>query len=114
MRKGLAALAIALLAAAPAAGSSGSKPRLRLLDTTPLRIAGSSFKARERVTVTVYADGMRRRTTRATSGGAFVVTFPGAAPDRCAAVAILARGASGDQASLKVMPKACPPALRRP
>jgi hypothetical protein len=111
----LAVLAIAVPAAAATASSqTAPKPKLRVLDGTPVRVAGVGFHARERVKLTFTADGVWHKALRATRTGRFTAVFPDATLDRCMGYFVLARGASGALATLKVMPMGCAPPGRGP
>jgi hypothetical protein len=74
------------------------KPRLALVDLTPLTVRGSSFEARERVTVTL--DGGKRGTKRvqATRQGRFTVSFAIAPVTGCRTLTIRALGSQGSRA----------------
>ena len=113
--RGLLALVAALTVAVSAAGATAPKAKLRILDTTPVvRISGVGFHARERVGVTLVTDVVWHKVLRATRAGRFVAAFPNATVDRCSGYSVLARGAAGARASLKVMPFACAPSGRGP
>ena len=114
MRTRLSALLALLVIVAIAAGATGStqaapQPKLRVLVGTPVRVTGVGFHARERVKVTFFADGVWRKALRATRAGGFTAAFPDATLDRCVGYSVLARGATGARATLKVMPVACAP-----
>jgi uncharacterized protein YbjT (DUF2867 family) len=104
----LAALVVAALAA-PASGAA--RPRVRLMDLTPASVAGTGFRGRERVLVTVTgSSGRLRRAVVTSAGGAFVVRFARAVSTAgCNQLAISAVGAKGDRAYWKSPPKACGP-----
>ena len=78
------------------------KPRLALVDLTPLTVRGYSFKARERVTVTL--DGGKRGTKRvqATRQGGFTASFSVAPVIGCQTVTIRAVGSMGSRAFRQV------------
>ena len=101
------ALAVVLPGFAPAAATHA---RVWLADKSPLVVRGSSFKAHERVVVTV-TDGARFvRTVTATSTGAFVARWTNAAPKGgCQAMQIQAVGNRGSVARLKIPGLECPP-----
>jgi hypothetical protein len=79
-------------------------PRLALIGVMPLTVRGSSFKARERVTVTVAAGkgipGTLR--VRATRLGGFVASFKSVPLVRCHPLMVNAVGAQGSRASRQV------------
>jgi hypothetical protein len=120
MRAGLSALFALLVLVALAASATGSsqasapQPKLRVFADVPVRVAGVGFHARERVKVTFTADGVWRKNLRATRSGRFTAVFPAATLDRCLGYSVLARGATGARATLKVMPVACAPTGRGP
>lgn len=101
------------------AGTSG-KAILRLVDRDPLTVQGRGFKPRERVQVvasvpdsaqkTAVAE-MVRKTIRATATGSFRIVFSEISVDRCSLVRVIAVGARGSRAELKVLPSPmCTPA----
>ena len=99
---------IAVLAAAAVAPSaSAAVPRVAIASSTPLVIAGSHFKAGERVTVTF---GPSTHQVRATRIGSFRASFPGVVFDRCSGLSISAVGALGDRAVLVQSHVMCAPA----
>jgi hypothetical protein len=105
-----AAVALVVSGVGTGAGSS-QRPSLRFAQTVPLRIAGSHFRARERVrvTATVSATGSTRR-LRASGRGSFAVAFAVGA-GRCSEVRVIAVGTAGSRATLKHLPSpACMPA----
>jgi hypothetical protein len=115
----LSALFALLVIAVLGAGATGSsqaapKPQLRVFDGTPVRVTGVGFHARERVKLTFTADGIWHKALRATRAGRFTALFPDATLDRCVGYSVLARGATGARATLKVMPVACAPPGRSP
>jgi hypothetical protein len=107
----VAAAALALVFAGIGAGSASSRhPALRLAKTSPLQIAGSRFRFRERVRVTVYVSDFRRaRTVQASGTGSFVAAFS-TNLDRCTEFSAVAVGNRGSRAVLKPLPQpACLP-----
>ena len=120
MRTRLIALFALLVIVALAAGATGSsqaatpQPKLRVFADTPIRVTGVGFHARERLKVTFSADGVWRKTLRTTRTGRFAALFPAATLDRCVGYSVIARGATGARATLKVMPVACAPSGRGP
>jgi hypothetical protein len=70
-------------------------------------VHGSHFHARERVRVTVTTTSKVVRTIRTSARGTFTL---GATPfDPCVEAVVLAVGARGEVARLKVMPRGCLP-----
>jgi hypothetical protein len=112
----IAGVIVALLGAAwSRAPDGGTRAALRVVDSTPLTVAGSGFVGRERVSLRLRV-GHRRpavRSVRATQGGSFRVAFgPLLAVDPCeGAVVITATGSRGSTASWK---RACRPPSTRP
>jgi len=105
-----AAVALVLSGVGTGAGSS-KRPSLRFAQMVPLRIAGSHFRAHERVrvTATVSATNSTRR-LRASRRGSFVVAFAVGA-GHCSEVRVVAVGGGGSRATLKHLPSpACLPA----
>jgi hypothetical protein len=87
-------------------------PRLVLVAQNPVTVRGAGFARYERVRVRlVMPDAEIVRRVRASRRGRFSVSFPGAAPDRCAGWSIIATGASGSVARLRRPARGCPPAL---
>ena len=120
MRRRLTALFALLVIVALAAGATSSsqagapQPKLRVFADTPIRVTGVGFHARERLKLTFTADGVWRKALRATRAGKFTAIFPAATLDRCVGYSVIARGATGARATLKVMPVACAPSGRGP
>lgn len=105
-----AALGLVLSGVGTGAGSS-QRTSLRFARMVPLHIAGSHFRAHERVrvTATVSATSSTRR-VRASGKGSFVVVFAIGA-GRCTEVRVIAVGGGGSRATLKHLPSpACLPA----
>jgi hypothetical protein len=104
----LLAVAAAAFAGVGMTAEQGS-PALRLVDRQPLVLRGTGFKPRERVRVTVSADGDgATRRLRAGARGVFSASFAPMALHRCDALFASAVGASGSSAKLKAQPQ-CPP-----
>ena len=105
----VAGIALVLGLAAWTAPPTGSKPALRLLDSSPLAVKGSSFRAGERVQVVTSTGALVR--VRAGSRGGFVARFPTVLVDPCNGVVVNALGSRGSRASFKLPARQCPPAL---
>jgi hypothetical protein len=90
-----------------------SRSALRLLDTSPITVRGTSFKPRELVRIT-FAQGTtrERRTVRATNYGSFRASAGDEMRlDRCGDfLLVTAVGGRGSRASLKYPLPDCPPA----
>jgi membrane peptidoglycan carboxypeptidase len=103
-------LMTALLAAAivPAAWGA-ARPQVRLMAASPATVAGTGFKAGERVVVSVSTDSTQlSKAIVVTEHGAFVAHFAKAvAASGCGRVAIVAVGSAGDRASWKSAPRSC-------
>jgi hypothetical protein len=116
MKRTVVALLIVALTAVGAAialgNSTRSQPRLRLVSAAPFKVRGAGFYGRERIRATAQTNGqvrLRRVTTDAR--GAFTVSFGALALDPCAGFTIVAVGARGDRAALKVPMRECAPKL---
>ena len=106
------ALFTALLAAAlmlSAGAQPALKPTIAVVDRTPVVVRGTGFGSRERVVVTVRSGIVRamQRTT-ATYRGAFVVRFDGVRLTACTGATLVATGARGHAAQLKLELRECP------
>jgi hypothetical protein len=103
------ALVVALGGIGSATGGTAGKPTLRLLDKQPVKLRGGSFRARERVRVTISSDEFRRaRTVRATLRGSFTAQFD-VNLDRCMGLIATANGGNGSRATYKLPQLLCPP-----
>jgi len=72
--------------------------------STPLQLAGSHFRSRERVRVVVTGAGISAtKNVRASTHGSFVVNFPFGA-GHCSDIRARAIGRAGSRASLKPPP----------
>lgn len=99
---------VVAIVAAPALGA-GNCGKLSLVDTAPLTVKGSRFKAGERVKLVVSGSASLSRIVRAGPGGGFAVVFK-AAFDRCDPLLIRATGARGSRATIDLTQVACAPA----
>jgi len=100
---------LVLTAAAGAATSSQSRPTLRITVGAPLTLRGAGFASRERVTVRVASDRTRTaKRLRASATGGFTVRFDGVSIYPCTITSIVAVGASGRAAAVKMPPAQCP------
>jgi hypothetical protein len=104
----LAALAAAGMYAREATSAVRIAPTLRIVG--PM-LKGQGFGAREAVRVTFSASGVRSaRLVRAGPSGSFLTRVPVLGP--CAGTLIVvARGRTGDRATLRLLSKTCGPAL---
>jgi hypothetical protein len=103
-----------LLAAASAvsllfAGLAFGAPARATLVLQGASIRGAHFHPRERVRVKITSASTTVHTVSANATGAFTFILS-TAPDPCnEAFVVVATGATGDVARLKVMPRGCPP-----
>lgn len=108
-----AVLVVVVAAAATLAGvapaDTGARPRLQVVDRSPLVVRGTGFTSRERVVVTVTVDGERaRRPVIATHRGTFTVRFDDIRLDACTGATLVAAGARSDVVRLKIGLRECP------
>jgi hypothetical protein len=103
MRRIAAVLFLAAAVAGAAAAAPTRKPSLRVAQWSPLRVAGSQFVPRETVRVVVDTSSHYVRRARAGTNGTFVAGFP-VALSHCEAAEIVAVGAHGDRAQVKLLP----------
>jgi hypothetical protein len=106
MRLALAFACVAAIAAT-AAVAAPQKAHVVLTSYAPASFRGTSFHARERVTLTVSATVTRTKTITANARGAFRATFAGLTVPRCQSYTVRARGNRGSLAVLDVVPE-CP------
>src|SRR3954463_14120892 len=101
------------ITAAVLATAAPLHPALTITRTTPmLAVHGAHFRPAERVRVVLTHDGAKTiRTVRASTQGAFTASLGSLQPfDPCSdAFSILAIGSSGDRATVKFVPRECPP-----
>jgi hypothetical protein len=91
---------LALVAVVLVSGGS-ARPALRPLDLDPLTLAGSNFRANERVTLLVAAPPVVKSTrVRANARGRFRVVFR-VKVGRCDAAVVQAIGARGSRATFQ-------------
>src|SRR5215208_7214379 len=100
---------LAVLAAAPAALAGGTA-RVRLTDESPVTVAGTGFRAAERVTVTVTAGTVvLRKNVSATAAGRFVARWRRSVGGECRSTTVTAVGNRGSAASWKSLAVDCAP-----
>ena len=109
MRNGLALALVTLMLAGVA--SAATKPTLRLRSVDPITVAGSQFRAKERVRLVVtIASESWKRSAVATRAGTFEIVVGAMQLGRCAGLGIRATGSKGSTATLKRPPlPACMP-----
>ena len=102
-------LVIAGLGTSTAQSGSGAKPRLVVLDRSPLVVRGLRFKADEDVRVRAILRGGARaaKSVVASRGGVFNVRFATVWPRRCAFLTVQATGSRGSRASFTLHPPPC-------
>jgi hypothetical protein len=100
---------LALLATfvSTAAVAATTKARVSVVSTAPVSVAGSGFRSRERVSVTLMTTGVYRKVVRATARGAFTAKFAGVSLGYCEGYVIRAKGSRGSLVVLEVTPE-CP------
>jgi hypothetical protein len=108
--KGLVTASLAVLALLPAASGTArptAAPALRVPDTSPFVVRGTSFKPREKVRVVAQVGGRHVQTVRATATGVFVARFIGVSVQGCKGYIVRATGSKGSYAYLRHLPE-CP------
>jgi hypothetical protein len=101
------AMLVVLLALGALPAAATGMPSLQLRDRAPLTVKGANFKARELVRVTAsVADETVTRSVRARANGDFTVRYLTLSAGRCEDLAVVARGATGTRAVLKLFPPA--------
>ena len=112
MRRILSALTVfvaaALLPASDAIARPDSTPKLVVAATSPLVVVGTGFEPREIVRVVVRTDeGDAAKSTTASATGQITMRFARLKLERCADVAVAARGNKGSSARLHRPPPPC-------
>jgi hypothetical protein len=89
-----------------------SKPSVRVTQWSPLVVVGERFRPLEPIVVKVTAgtETLVRR-LRSSRRGTFVVRFAAVNSDRCHGVSIIATGAGGRVAKMRLPEFLCPPAI---
>ncbi len=104
----LTAAVAALCVTAPS--SAASPPRLRVAGTQPLVVLGSAFDPGEHVTLTALTlTGPKKILAKATRSGGFRATFRLSTQPCGRAFTIVARGAAGNRATLRLVGAPCIP-----
>ena len=102
------AVLFALGAFMPSTGHEAQQATLRVVDRSPLTVAGAAFHPRERLTLRVAASDHRAaRTLTSTASGRFRATFAFSVSP-CEGYLVSAVGRNGSRATLKVTGE-CPP-----
>jgi hypothetical protein len=106
----LVALAAALAIAAPA-GALSASARVQLVSRDPAAVAGTGFRAGERVVVTATdGDVTLRKTVLASVAGRFTARWTRRLPvSPCEWTAVSAVGSKGSGATWKSVVRDCPP-----
>ena len=87
------------------AGLAATRPAVQVTGTHPLALRGLHFRPAERVTVRVGAGSMVRvHVVRASATGTFTTTFTAVSLERCAPLAVVARGSKGSVATIRPSP----------
>jgi hypothetical protein len=115
VRRTLVLLAAFLAAAATAAGGLGagsgvqsSPARVRLVDTDPVTVRVTGFKAHEHARLAVSAGKeLVRRSATAGSGGAFTMRLSGVDANSCTGFSVTVTGDQGSRATYKRAPGMC-------
>jgi len=115
VRRTFVLLAALLAAAAAAAGglSAGSDAqtapaRARLVDTDPVTVRVTGFKAYEHARLSISAGKqLVRRSATAGSGGAFTMRLPGVDANSCTGFSVTVTGDHGSRATYKRAPGMC-------
>ena len=110
--RSLLVLAVVVVAGMlPAAGNPGAnaKPRLVVLDRTPLMVRGLRFQADETVLVRAIVRDKSRaaKSMVAGDGGGFTARFPSMWVRECAFLSVQATGSRGSRASFTAIPPPC-------
>jgi hypothetical protein len=116
VRRTLVLLATIVSAVATTAGGSGAgsdvqsgPARLRLVNTDPVTLRATGFKAHEHARISVAAGKqLVRRSATAGSGGAFTMRLPGVDANNCTGFAVTVVGDRGSRATYKRAPGMCP------
>jgi uncharacterized protein (DUF58 family) len=98
----LLTVVLAAVVAAPG-GLARSHPTISVTRMVPITVAGTGFKAGERVKVVVRIPAVYRKTVTASRRGRFTATFR-IASGKCIAVRALATGNEGSRATAYVPP----------
>jgi hypothetical protein len=108
MRVVISTVLVALAVASVASAELSRQPAVAVVDRAPVTIRGTGFGTRERVLVTVTSGILRAmQRTRATYRGSFVVSFD-ALRLPCAGGTVVATGARGHVARVKLALRECP------
>lgn len=92
---GLPAMSLTSESSTAPAKKPAGQANLRIVQVSPVTVAGRAFKAGERVRIT--ADG-RRKSVTAGARGAFKISFPEA--NACNGVVVVAVGSEGSRATV--------------
>jgi hypothetical protein len=105
----LAVVAVAGILAVAGSPGADSKPRLVVVDRTPLMVRGLHFRADETVLVRAIVRGKGRaaKSMVAGAGGGFTARFPSMWVRECAFLSVQATGSRGSRASFTLMPPPC-------
>lgn len=102
------ALAAAAVACSALAADAAVRPRLLIASIDPVVVAGSGFRAGERVRLVVSGDVVAKRLVIANVRGRFVARFA-VRGGPCKAVLVQALGSRGVRASVRMDAPTCAP-----
>jgi hypothetical protein len=102
-----AILAVLAAVVSSTAVAATTRAKVAVVSTTPMKIGGTGFRSRERVTVTLTTTGVYRKVVRATARGAFSARFAGVSIGYCEGYSVRAKGNRGSVAVIKLIPE-CP------
>jgi hypothetical protein len=105
----LVTVATAAGALSAGSGARSAPARLRLVDTDPVTLRATGFKAHEHARLSISADKVSvRRSATAGSGGGFTMRLPGVDANACTGFSVTAIGDRGSRATYKRAPGMCP------
>jgi hypothetical protein len=108
------ALLAALVPSAAVPTPAAMKARVWLASQSPVRVAGTGFRAADRVAVTVTAGKTKlRRTVEATATGRIAARWNGSIAGGCHSTTVIARGTSGRVALWREVANDCGPPIGR-
>lgn len=110
MRLPLLLGAVSLLLLAPGVSAAGPKPRVWLADQTPARVAGSGFRAKERVAIVLTSGKVTlRKSVVTTATGRLQASWNTSIAGGCRPTWIAAIGAKGSRAVYREVANDCGP-----
>jgi hypothetical protein len=104
-----AAFIAAAATAAGGVGAESTQARLRVVDTDPVTVRATGFRAYEHARISVLAGArLLHRAATAGSGGGFTMRLAGVDANTCAGFSVTASGDRGSRATYKRAPGVCP------